>query len=107
MGCRQTAITMDGFDIDKWSKDKNGCENIRSTMISLLEEQKEHLLAHTEMEIVTYLGNPDVNEISKRNQKFYYYYLQPASGCAQALETPLRLSIRFNAMGLAKEVIIE
>ncbi len=71
--------------------------------------QREKLLALKELQIVDLLGKPDQNELSKRNQKFYYYFLQPAKECntGDSTITPKRLAIRFNAMGLAKEVRIE
>jgi outer membrane protein assembly factor BamE (lipoprotein component of BamABCDE complex) len=106
-GCKQKELVIEGIDLQKWHQDKNGCANIRSEMIARLDVNKENLLGHTEMEIVQYLGVPDVNEIYKRNQKFFYYYLQPSATCDQPVEHAHRLSIRFNAMGLAKEVIID
>lgn len=60
------------------------------------------------MQIVELLGRPDRNELYKRNQKFYYYYLTPAPECANYnANSSTRLAIRFNAMGLAKEIMIE
>jgi len=77
-------------------------------MITALESEKDKLLALTEMEIIDILGRPDQNELSKRNQKFYYYYINPGPACKATSDAPAKkLSIRFNAMGLAKEVAIE
>jgi outer membrane protein assembly factor BamE (lipoprotein component of BamABCDE complex) len=60
------------------------------------------------MQIVELLGRPDRNELYKRNQKFYYFNLKPAPDCPNYNpEDNARLAIRFNAMGLAKEVMIE
>ena len=60
------------------------------------------------MQIVKLLGRPDQNELSTRNQKFFYYFLEPAPACGTATDSlSARLSIRFNAVGLAKEVAIE
>ena len=73
-----------------------------------IESQKEKLLALDQLQIVELLGRPDQNELSKRNQKFFYYFIDPAPRCAGASNTAAkRLVIRFNAMGLAKEVSIE
>ncbi len=70
--------------------------------------QQDKLLALEELQIVELLGKPDQNELYKRNQKFFYYYLQPSRECNPGdTLSPKRLSIRFNAMGLAKEVAIE
>ncbi len=81
----------------------------RSSMQESIIAQHSKLLALEELQIVELLGKPDQNELYKRNQKFFYYYLQSAKECNAGDSTliPKRLSIRFNAMGLAKEVRVE
>ncbi len=71
--------------------------------------QHDKLLALEELQIVELLGKPDQNELYKRNQKYFYYYLQSSKECNTGDSTllPKRLSIRFNAMGLAKEIRVE
>ena len=70
--------------------------------------QKEKLLALSELDIVDLLGKPDQEELYKRNQKFYYYFIEPSEECnLGSQEKSLRLVIRFNAMGLAKEIVTE
>jgi hypothetical protein len=60
------------------------------------------------MQIVRLLGKPDRNELFTRNQKFFEYYLQPSPECnADSAGTAMKLVVRFNAMGLAKEVAVE
>lgn len=59
------------------------------------------------MEVVTLMGKPDQNELYKRNQKFYYYYLTPGPACSTPDSAATRLVLRFNAIGLAREVSIE
>lgn len=74
-------------------------------MADALLSQKEKLLSLSELEIVDVLGKPDQQELYKRNQKFYYYFIKPSEDCN--LPSPansLRLVIRFNAVGLAKEI---
>jgi hypothetical protein len=44
----------------------------------------------------------------KRNQKFYYYFITPGPACdSMERSTEERLVIRFNAMGLANEILVE
>jgi outer membrane protein assembly factor BamE (lipoprotein component of BamABCDE complex) len=82
-------------------------------MAASLEAQRSKMLALDEMAIVSLLGNPDQNELYTRNQKFYTYFLQPGPDCAANTipgdrdTAPKKLVIRFNAMGLAKEIIVE
>jgi hypothetical protein len=107
-GCGRELPTLDNLDLQQWEKDKNACGSYRKDNIDTLLAQKEKLLALKEMQIVNLIGRPDRNELYKRNQKFFYYYLKPAPECANYdSENTARLAIRFNAMGLAKEVMIE
>jgi hypothetical protein len=108
MSCGKSLPTLDGIDLQSWKEDKNGCSGIRSSTQEAMIAQREKLLALEELQIVELLGKPDQNELYKRNQKFFYYYLQPSKECNPSDTVAIkRLSIRFNAMGLAKEVRVE
>lgn len=107
LGCSKSLPELSGIDLDRWKDDHNACNGSRSEMIDPLRNQKGKLLGLSEMEIIKLLGRPDENELYKRNQKFYHYFLEPSANCEHATENPARLSIRFNAMGLAKEVAVE
>ncbi len=107
-GCGKPLPTLDNLDLEQWEKDKNACGSYRKDNIDTLLAQKEKLLALKEMQIVDLIGRPDRNELYKRNQKFFYYYLKPAPDCPNYnADNSARLAIRFNAMGLAKEVMVE
>ena len=58
------------------------------------------------MQIIDLLGRADQNELYKRNQKFYYYLLEPGKSCGVNMESR-KLSVRFNATGRAKEIEVE
>lgn len=105
--CGRDPISLEGFDAEKWREDRFACRGSREELSSLLLKQKQSLLAHNEIEIVRVLGKPDENELYKRNEKFFYYYVQPSSRCGKSSAAPKRLIIRFNALGLAKEILIE
>ena len=109
LSCGKALPEIEGMDLSAWRHDKNGCSQIRSESMEKLSDQKDKLLALSEMDIVKLLGRPDVNELSDRNQKLYYYYLEAGSHCPGGDTTAeaRRLAIRFNAMGLAKEVRFE
>lgn len=107
-GCGNPLPTIENLDLDQWKKDKNACGTYRTTNLETFKDQKDKLLALKEMQVVELLGRPDRNELYKRNQKFYYYYLKSAPECSNYNpDDNARLAIRFNAMGLAKEVMIE
>lgn len=104
--CERPLPTLEGIDLKEWKNDKNGCHGKRASMIKPLEEQKKKLQGLTEMQIMALLGRPDQNELYSRNQKFYYYSLEPGKACGNAGESK-RLSVRFNATGVAKELELE
>jgi hypothetical protein len=105
--CGKKLPELTGIDRPSWIADKNACMGKRTIMISSIKQEKDKLLSLNEMQVVDLLGRPDQNELSKRNQKFYYYFLEPAPDCMPKVDSSSRLVIRFNAMGLAKDVSIE
>jgi hypothetical protein len=107
LSCGKPLPAFDQLDLTKWKEDKNGCIGDRRNSLESLRQQKDKLKALSEMEIVSLLGKPDRNELYKRNQKYFHYFLEPGVVCGIENNVPKKLSIRFNAMGLAKEVIIE
>lgn len=107
-GCGKSLPVLDGIDMMSWKNDKNGCGGQRAEMMTAMDAQKDKLLSLSEIEVVEVLGKPDQNELYKRNQKFFYYFVEPAAACEQSGdEDPMRLIVRFNAVGLAKEIILE
>jgi hypothetical protein len=109
VSCGPSSPTLEGIDLTKWRQDVNGCGGERAVGRKQLVLQKDKLLGLAELDVVALLGKPDRSELSTRNQKFYYYFLEPASVCGGQAgdDEPSRLAIRFNAMGLAKEIRIE
>lgn len=106
--CGKPLPTLDQIDLQAWKDDKNGCSGKRDSMLKAMEAQTEKLLGLSEQEIIAIIGKPDENELYERNQKFYYYYLQPASSCSTStIGNPKKLVVRFNAVGLAKEIGVE
>jgi outer membrane protein assembly factor BamE (lipoprotein component of BamABCDE complex) len=107
--CGKSLPVLDGIDRQAWKDDKNACAEKRTEMIDRITAQKEKLLGLTEVELVELLGKPDRNELYKRNQKFYYYFVQPSEKCIDQLKNkhPAQLVVRFNAVGLAKEVSVD
>lgn len=104
-GCGKPLPSLEGIDVRKWKDDKNGCGHYREKTIIPLQSQSEKLKGLSEDEVITLLGRPDRNELYRRSEKFFEYFLKPGPLCRQD-STHLILSIRFNAVGLAKEVEI-
>lgn len=104
--CTKT-IDIAGFNEEAWMHDKNGCEGIRSSMLDQLLEIREQLKALDTNEIIAVLGRPDKTRLGERNQKYFIYHISPGEHCEGSLtENNNTLSIRFNAVGLAYEVIV-
>lgn len=107
--CGKSLPVLEEIDLEAWKNDKQACSGKRTAMSDAIKSQSKKLLALSEQEIIGLLGKPDENELYKRNQKFYYYFLEPSKECrgASGDSDPQRLVIRFNAVGLAKEVSLE
>jgi len=107
VACTASVPELDGFNAESWKTDRNACDGEREKLRANLLNQKDKLLGLSEMEMVEVLGKPDEQEIYKRSEKFFYYYLSPSSECENPAPSPERLAIRFNAVGLAKEISID
>lgn len=104
--CGKPLPDLSPIDLSQWKDDKGGCKNIRASFISELISQKDELKGLSEKDIIELLGRPDRNELYKRNQKFYYYNVEPGKEC-DSLMANQQLILRFNAMSMAKEVTVE
>jgi hypothetical protein len=107
LSCGKELPVLDGIDLEKWKEDKAGCSMVRQATIDQLDQQREKIKSLSQPEVIELLGRPDKNELLKRNQKFFYYYLEPSPACQMGKSEFKKLMIRFNAIGLAKEVSIE
>lgn len=90
----------------KWKDDKNGCNGFRQKAEKILAEQKDKLLSLSETDIIRLLGKPDETELYKRNEKFYKYYFSHGPGCSDSGNRK-SITLRFNAVGLLKEAVID
>ncbi|MBX2898774.1 MAG: outer membrane protein assembly factor BamE [Cyclobacteriaceae bacterium] len=107
LSCGKPLPDLAPINLDQWKADKNGCRRVREQNVSFLIDQLDKLKGLSEKDIIELLGRPDRNELYKRNQKFYYYDVDPGKACDGSLVENQQLVLRFNAMGLAKEVTIE
>jgi hypothetical protein len=106
LSCTKPQPTLEGIDLSKWRNDKFGCAGDRQTMIPTLSSQSDKLKGLSEMDVIELLGKPDENELYKRNQKFYNYYVSPGPDCPEYKDMPDKLIIRFNAMGYAQLITL-
>ncbi len=99
--------TLEGFDKGEWTMDKFACKGLRSNYLNLINDNKTTLLRLNQNEIENILGLPDEHELDKRKRKYFYYNLQPGLQCDSGKAYPIRLQIKFNALGQSSEVFLE
>jgi outer membrane protein assembly factor BamE (lipoprotein component of BamABCDE complex) len=96
-----SAPEIEGFDPVSWKSDLKGCEGIRASMVENASLE-ENLIGISESDVVLLMGKPDENNLYKRNQKFYVYYLGP---CEEGTEAPY-LQLRFSATNVTREAMV-
>ena len=89
-----------------WKSDKNGCLGKRLDLLPELIAIREKLKGQTQNQIIQLLGKPDQQEIYKRSQKFFTYYISGNNSCNDHEKDMVYLQIRFNALGNSNEVLI-
>ena len=103
--CTKKVETGD-FDMDAWQADAKGCTGVRAEMVDDILELKPNLLGHYQKRIISVLGEPEEQELYRRSQTYYIYYIDGAGSCASPTADPRKLEVRFTALGIANEVNI-
>ena len=105
--CGNPLPSLENVNLQDWKNDRNGCKGSRLAMKEAITAQKDKLLSLSETDLVKLLGKSDETELYKRSEKFYKYYFNGGPGCAKDTIPASTMIIRFNAMNLAKEVMVE
>lgn len=92
------------FDVKAWLDDPKGCQGVRATMSEDLAELRPKLLGCYQKQIIKVLGTPEEQELYRRSQTYYIYYIDPAEDCPNAAQNPRKLEVRFTALGIANEL---
>lgn len=95
---------VEGFNRKHWQESRLTCDENRLEMAQTLIAQQHKIAGSTQNEVKKLLGAPDEHELYERNQKFFYYDL--TTGACDTLAYPQRLSIRFDALGRVKDLMI-
>lgn len=98
---------IEGFDSDTWIEDRQGCGAKRAAMMEDLLKVKFKLRGKKIDEIKDILGQPDAIELYRRDQKYYIYFMEPGEACGSEKKDPLKLYVRFTAVGIANELSIK
>jgi len=71
-----------------------------------LLDQNDKIIGLDQPHVVELIGNPDEHELSKRLQKFFIYHISGGKECQDNQTSMTKLSIRFDALGKANEVVL-
>jgi hypothetical protein len=105
LSCGQE-VNFQGFDSQGWQEDASGCTRKRIALADEIVTRKTELFGLNENELASIFGKPNRHELYSRNKKAYVYFIEGGPECADKLENPKKLVIRFNGVGLVKEVIL-
>jgi hypothetical protein len=106
-GCNSPIVVFSPEQHLLWKADVNGCKNTRFEILKSNESKLEKLLGSSETEIKKIFGQPEKIDLGKRSEKFYFYHLEPSDKCENKKFGLKRvLSVRFNAINKASEIII-
>ena len=104
IGCQSKPI-IEHFDVEAWQNDETGCNNVRGSLVETLMLQKEKLYGMGQEDIQDILGKPDRHELYSRNKKSFTYFVSPGPDCSTPSDPQLKLIVRFDGIGRAKEII--
>ncbi|GAA4445636.1 hypothetical protein GCM10023188_49120 [Pontibacter saemangeumensis] len=101
-----TPDSLKNFDSETWKDDSFACAGKRSEMVDDFEKIRKELYGKKEYVLRTVLGRPDSEELLERNQRIYYYYIEPGKQCTDrtALSEANRVEVRIGATGKISEV---
>lgn len=98
--------SLKGFDSKTWKDDRYACNDVRKTLIDDFESIRRELYGKKEYVVRNLLGKPDSESLLERNQRIYYYYLEPGTQCTDKsrLSEANWVEIRLNPTGKVSEV---
>jgi len=99
-------VDVGDFDREAWRNDPKGCLSERPKLIKELNKHKKAILGLYQKDVLSILGQPEEQELYKRSQTYYIYYIDAAPDCEQPIENPRKLYIRFTSLGIANEITI-
>lgn len=99
--------TVKWIDTGKWKKDYKGCDAYRTSLISVIKENKADLIGKTDAFFFSALGKANRVSYSTRGKKTFYYYLAPGSQCDNNTGMTTCLIIEFESLGTSRLIYLE
>jgi outer membrane protein assembly factor BamE (lipoprotein component of BamABCDE complex) len=100
---------LENFDKLEWTKDRQGCQNLRRKHLQSLENQRDKFKGLGQNQVMQLLGKPDIQELYNRNQRFYVYFYEKGSQCEGKADiiNGKFIKIRISALDAVTEVLIQ
>ncbi len=94
------------FDSTTWKNDRYACKGERKALVGEFDKIRRELYGKKEYVIRNLLGKPDSESLLERNQRIYYYYLEPGAQCQNKRELSEAnwVEVRINPTGKVSEV---
>ena len=94
------------FDSETWKEDRYGCNGERQKLVGEFNTIRRELYGKKEYVVRNLLGKPDSESLLERNQRIYYYYIEPGTQCTERgkLSEANRVEVRINPTGKVSEV---
>ena len=99
-------VEVGSFEPDKWKADSKGCLAQRTDLVDDINKNKKAFLGLYQKDVLKVFGQPEEQELYKRSQTYYVYYIDAAEDCESPVENPRKLYIRFTSLGIANELTI-
>jgi len=99
-------VDVGSFEPEKWKNDPKGCLAQRTDLVKDINQNKKSFLGLYQKDMLKVFGQPEEQELYKRSQTYYVYYIDAAADCSEPIENPRKLYIRFTSLGIANELTI-
>lgn len=98
--------SLKGFDSETWKNDRYACKGERKALVGELDKIRRELYGKKEYIVRNLLGKPDSESLLERNQRIYYYYLEPGTQCNErrGMSEANWVEVRINPTGKVSEV---
>ena len=109
LSCKNTPDLPEGFNVENWKKDKEGCLGFRETQVTMLLNMRDDFTGITESQVANLIGKPNYSELGKSKIQKYRYRLSPSEHCAQKKGNGLSkvLQIEFESLGRVRLMTIQ
>lgn len=94
------------FNSKAWKEDRYACKGQRAELVDDFEQIRKDLYGQKEYVVRNLLGKPDQEELLKRSERIYYYYIETGDQCADRtkMSGANRIELRLNSLAKVSEI---